>query len=68
MLNSWTVAKNSHRQSFTFINNPNLFNVSVTRASHRVINFFSMESLADLPDGLLKEYLVYCARFVKDNG
>ena len=68
MLNSWTVAKNSRRQSFTFINNPNLFNVSVTRASHRVINFFSMESLADLPDGLLKEYLVYCARFVKDNG
>ena len=65
MLNSWTIAKNSKRQSFTFINNPNLFNVSVTRAKSIVINFLSIDSIENLPDGLLKEYLLYCNMFLK---
>lgn len=60
MLNSWVVAKNTHRQSFTFINNPNLFNVSVTRAKYVVMNFLSVNDISDLPDGLLKEYLSFC--------
>lgn len=60
MLNSWVVAKNTKRQSFTFINNPNLFNVSVTRARLQVINFVSVLNINDIPDGLLKEYIDYC--------
>lgn len=56
MLLSWAVADNTPLQSFTFINNPNLFNVSVTRANKRVINFISA---TEIPDGLLKEYLEY---------
>lgn len=54
MLISWTVADNSPIQSFTFINNPNLFNVSITRAHGRCINFLSAR---DLPNGLLREYI-----------
>lgn len=57
MLISWTVADNSPVQSFTFINNPNLFNVSITRANKQIRNFISA---TNLPKGLLKEYLEYC--------
>ena len=57
MLISWTVADNSPIQSFTFINNPNLFNVSITRANKQIRNFISA---TNLPKGLLKEYVEYC--------
>ena len=57
MLISWTVADNSPIQSFTFINNPNLFNVSITRANKQIRNFISTNNL---PKGLLKEYVEYC--------
>ena len=57
MLISWTVADNSPIQSFTFINNPNLFNVSITRGRQKVMNFVSTNNL---PKGLLREYLEYC--------
>ena len=56
MLISWTVADNSPFQLFTFINNPNLFNVSITRAQRAVINYISA---TNLQDGLLREYLEY---------
>ena len=59
MLISWTVADNSPVQSFTFINNPNLFNVSITRANKQVRNYIST---TNLPKGLLKEYVEYCQR------
>lgn len=56
MIMSWTVADNSPIQQQTFINNKNLFNVAVTRANKRVINFVSIKH----PTGLLKEYVEYC--------
>lgn len=56
MLISWTVDSNSHRQSFTFLENPNLFNVTITRAVHRCKSFISVP-LNQLPSGLLKEYI-----------
>ena len=55
MLLSWAVDRNSHRQSFAFIDNPNLFNVAITRAKHVCINYFSLGTI-DMPNGLLKEY------------
>lgn len=54
MLISWVVSENSPIQQFTFINNPNLFNVAITRANRQVFNFFSTNNI---PKGLLKEYL-----------
>ena len=53
---SWCVNKNTAIQSFTFINNENLFNVAVTRAKNNIIHYVSMSS-ADMPNGLLREYL-----------
>ena len=59
MLLSWVVAPNSPVQSFTFINNPNLFNVAVTRANQRVVNYISTP-VQNLPQGLLRQYMEYC--------
>lgn len=56
MLISWTVSNNSPVQNYTFINNPNLFNVAITRADKQVINLHSAD-IADMPKGLLKSYL-----------
>lgn len=62
MLLSWTVADNSPIQSYTFINNPNLFNVAVTRADKAAINFVSVNT-NDMPDGLLRRYIEYCGEY-----
>ena len=59
MLLSWVVAPNSPVQSFTFINNPNLFNVAVTRANQKVISYISTP-VQNLPQGLLRQYMEYC--------
>lgn len=56
MLLSWTFAPNSHTQSLIFAQKPNLFNVALTRARHKLINFISRE-ISELPEGLLRDYL-----------
>ncbi len=61
MLLSWTFAPNSHSQSLIFAQKPNLFNVAITRARHKLINFISKE-VNDLPQGLLRDYLEYVTR------
>jgi len=61
MLLSWTFASNSHPQSLMFAQKPNLFNVAITRARHRLINFVSTE-VNNLPEGLLRDYLEYVKR------
>jgi len=58
MLLSWTFAPNSHGQSLMFAQKPNLFNVAITRARHKAINFISRE-VNELPEGLLRNYLEY---------
>lgn len=58
ILMSWAIAPNSHSQSLTFLQKPNLFNVAITRARHKVINFISRE-ICDFPTGLLRDYLEY---------
>lgn len=58
---SWVVTKNSPVQAYTFINNPNLFNVAITRSRGDVINVCSLE-VNDLPENsLLKGYIFYRA-------
>lgn len=54
MINSWVYADNSPYQTLTFINNPNLLNVAITRAEKQVINLYSNDNMGD---GLIAEYL-----------
>ena len=58
MLLSWTFAPNSHAQSLIFAQKPNLFNVAITRAKYKLINFISRD-INELPEGLLRNYLEY---------
>ena len=58
MLLSWTFATNSKNQSLIFAQKPNLFNVAITRARHKLINFISRD-IKDLPEGMLRNYLEY---------
>lgn len=62
MLISWAFASNSFVQSLTFLQKPNLFNVAITRARFKMINFVSKDP-RDLPDGLLRSYLNYVREF-----
>lgn len=62
MLISWAYANNSFVQSLTFLQKPNLFNVAITRARYRMINFIS-KNPRELPDGLLRSYLNYTQEY-----
>ena len=61
ILMSWAYAENSFPQSLTFLQKPNLFNVAITRARYKMINFISKDP-RELPEGILRSYLA----FVKD--
>lgn len=62
ILMSWAFAPNSFVQSLTFLQKPNLFNVAITRARYRMINFIS-KNPRELPDGLLRSYLSYVQEY-----
>jgi len=61
---SFTLAENSHFQSLTFLQKPNLFNVAVTRAKKKTIVFISKDP-KDLQPGLLRRYLDYIKEQIK---
>ena len=58
MLMSWAIADNSKPQSLTFLQKPNLFNVAITRARKKSINFIS-KAPNSIPEGLLRDYIEY---------
>lgn len=58
ILLSFALAPNSHFQSLTFLQKPNLFNVAITRAKKKLISFIS-KRIEDVPKGMLKRYLEY---------
>ena len=62
ILMSWAFADNSHPQSVTFLQKPNLFNVAITRARHKVINFVSRD-VNNLPDGHFRSYISYIREY-----
>lgn len=62
ILISWAFANNSFPQSLTFLQKPNLFNVAITRAKNKMINFVSKD-FTDLPDGLFRSYLSYIKEY-----
>lgn len=62
ILMSWAFANNSFVQSLTFLQKPNLFNVAITRARYRMINFVS-KNPRELSDGLFRSYLNYVQEY-----
>lgn len=62
ILMSWSFANNSFPQSLTFLQKPNLFNVAITRAKYRMINFTS-KNPRELSDGLFRSYLNYVQEY-----
>lgn len=62
ILMSWAFANNSFVQSLTFLQKPNLFNVAITRARYRMINFVS-KNPRELPDGIFRSYLNYVQEY-----
>lgn len=62
ILMSWAYADNSFPQSLVFLQKPNLFNVAVTRARNKVINFISKD-VKELPDGLFRHYTAYVEEY-----
>jgi len=66
MFLSFTVAPNSHHQSITFAQKPNLFNVAITRARKKLICYAS-RPVESLPPGILRDYLEYIQTVSKNN-
>lgn len=62
ILMSWAFANNSFPQSLTFLQKPNLFNVAITRARYKVINFVSKDP-KELQDGLFRDYMSYIQEY-----
>ena len=62
ILMSWAFANNSFVQSLTFLQKPNLFNVAITRARYKMINFTS-KNPRELSDGLFRSYLNYVQEY-----
>ena len=62
MLISWAYANNSFPQSLVFLQKPNLFNVAITRARYKCINFIS-KNPRELPEGLLRSYFGYIEEY-----
>lgn len=55
---SFTLADNSHFQSLTFVQKPNLFNVAITRARKKLLCYISTP-INEIQPGLLKNYLEF---------
>ena len=62
MLISWAIANNSFPQSLIFLQKPNLFNVAVTRARNKVINFISKDP-TELPEGHFRNYINFLKHY-----
>lgn len=62
ILMSWAFANNSYPQSITFLQKPNLFNVAITRAKNRCINFVSHD-IETMPDGHFRNYVSYIKQY-----
>ena len=64
MLISWAFANNSHPQSITFIQKPNLFNVAITRAKNKCINFVSHD-IETMSEGHFRNYISYIKEYLE---
>lgn len=55
---SLSIDPHFHHMTLRFLETPNVFNVSITRAKKKVIVLSSVE-ISDLPNGLLKDFLIH---------
>ncbi|MBQ6516965.1 AAA family ATPase [bacterium] len=62
ILISWCIANNSHSQSLTFLQKPNLFNVAITRARNKMVNFISKDP-KEFQEGMFRSYLAYVEEY-----
>ena len=62
MLISWAFANNSYAQSISFLQKPNLFNVAITRAKNKMINFISHD-ISTLPEGHFRNYMGFLKHY-----
>ncbi len=62
MLISWAFANNSYPQSITFLQKANLFNVAITRARKKCINFVSHD-LETMPEGSFRNYVSFMKEY-----
>ena len=62
ILISWAIANNSFPQSLIFLQKPNLFNVAVTRARYKTINFISKDP-TELPEGHFRNYINFIKHY-----
>ncbi len=62
ILMSWSFANNSYPQSITFLQKPNLFNVAITRARSKCINFISRD-MDTMPEGHFRNYVSFIKQY-----
>lgn len=62
ILMSWAFANNSYPQSITFLQKPNLFNVAITRARSKCINFVSHD-IETMPEGHFRNYVSFIKQY-----
>lgn len=62
ILMSWAFANNSYPQSITFLQKPNLFNVAITRARSKCINFVSHD-IETMPEGHFRNYVSFIRQY-----
>lgn len=62
ILMSWAFANNSYPQSITFLQKPNLFNVAITRARSKCINFVSHD-IETMLEGHFRNYVSFIKQY-----
>ncbi len=58
---SFSIAPDFHHGTLNFLEKPNVFNVSITRAKKKLIVITSVKQ-TDLPNGLLKEFFIHAEK------
>ena len=61
---SWSFANNSYPQSITFLQKPNLFNVAITRARSKCINFISRD-MDTMPEKVILEIMFHLLNSIR---
>lgn len=65
ILLSLSIDPNYHHGTLRFLEQPNVFNVSITRAKDKLIVFSSVKN-TDLPHGILNDFLTYAEKTIDE--
>lgn len=63
---SWCIDEDTHPSAIRYLDHPQIFNVTITRAKRKVINLISFDPNFLKPDMLLKKYLSENRELTKD--